>query len=159
MEMKMYSRQDGDVIVSWIENEDEYQLWCSNTFGQYPISGDILDRYYYEHNLYPFVFIHNGERIGQICVTFLNPERVRLSYVLVSKSKRNQGFGKEMMIMMMNYLSSLSVKQITLAVYQENKVAYSLYSHLGFESIGMVQKNHKKLIEMRKNCEKAFKIS
>ena len=87
------------------------------------------------------VFIAEDKKpIGIIIVTYVKPLRiskfVRKGYVsnlYIQKKYRNQGIGKKLLDISLNWLKEKKVKYISLEIHLENKNSLKFYRNLGFK--------------------------
>lgn len=85
------------------------------------------------------VAIQNGAVIGYAGM-WLIFEEAHITNVAIAPEARGNGYGRALMICMMELASSLGAEKMTLEVRESNLRAQSLYSSLGFEKFGVRKK-------------------
>ena len=78
-----------------------------------------------------FKYEINNEIVGIIDFSKIY-ERLELNYIWISSSYRGKKYSKELMNYMINYAQNNNIKNITLEVSVENKIAINLYQKYGF---------------------------
>jgi len=146
-------------FVYQIENNES--LWeVSNT--QTPFSRFLIKQYLenahldiYEAKQLRLVIVSktNDLPVGLIDLFDFDPknERVGLGIVISEIENRKQGFGKEAVSLLIDYVFSyLNVYQIYVNISAENVSSIQLFSNFGFEKIG-VKKAWNKVGNLRKD--------
>ena len=66
MILRPFSKSDGNMILSWINDEREFYVLTGGTLGNYPItSEDIYNAYTSRRDLMVFIAEENNKSIGQ----------------------------------------------------------------------------------------------
>lgn len=79
----------------------------------------------------------NQEVIGECCVDHSDSCSTIYDFEILS-SKRGRGYGKEMLLLILDHLAQMNYKNIVLHVSSTNKAAYRLYSTNGFAVLKQV---------------------
>lgn len=136
--------EDLDFIYN-IENDESF--WeISNT--QTPFSKYILRQYLENSHIDIFeakqlrlvISNYQNESIGMIDLfdfDFKN-SRAGVGILVKESSNRQQGFGKEALQLLVNYsFHHLNLHQLYCNITEDNKASISLFTHQGFEKIGL----------------------
>ena len=144
IKLRPYKAIDANVIAGWIKDERALRMWSSDRFGEYPITAKDINYKYLEcngdciepDNFYPLVATENGKPTGHLIMRYTDEDTIRFGFVIVDDSIRNQGYGKRMLKLAIEYaFSILGAKRITLGVFDNNPGAYYCYKAVGFEEI------------------------
>ena len=142
MNFRPYKKEDGDIILSWIDNERAFRMWSADRYGDYPITGeDIMDNYdmcMECGNFYPFTLEDDGKVIGHLILR--NPGEddsvIRLGFIIVDNTIRGKGYGKRLIQEAISFAKNeLGAKEINLGVFYDNENALNCYKACGFETI------------------------
>lgn len=64
-----------------------------------------------------------------------------LGIMLANQEEQNKGYGKEAINLLLDFgFSLLNLKNISLSVYEYNKIAYNVYKKIGFKETGKLRK-------------------
>lgn len=85
-----------------------------------------------------FVWIEEGRVVGNITVQRADKygTRWQIANVAVARDWRGRGLSRKLMERALAYIREQGGKWAVLQVYAENRIARTLYDHLGFESVG-----------------------
>lgn len=127
-------------LLEWVDSQRLNIIWASDKFS-YPLDEKQMTSYFkslnYKKTLAFKVVnmeIGNSDVVGHAELD-IDGKEVKISRLLISKTNRGKGFGKEMMIALINYIKrNLKYNEICLTVFTFNKPAISLYEKLGFET-------------------------
>ncbi|ADL52270.1 GNAT family N-acetyltransferase [Clostridium cellulovorans] len=138
LRLRPYKISDAKYMINWIKDEKTFAKWCANLI-PYPLTEEVLHEYRnkYEDDTEKFLFTainEIGTPLGHFLMKMVdNEERVHLCFVIVDSSKRNKGYGKEMLKLAITYaFKILKVSKVTLSVFDNNPIAYNCYKALGF---------------------------
>lgn len=75
---------------------------------------------------------YRGNPIGSCHTTRISDSRVCLHQFIILKNRRRQGFGQDLLRLLMPRLSGLTVREVILQVSGRNPAALALYTKTGF---------------------------
>ena len=78
----------------------------------------------------------DSNKVAAFAVFYLTPPEAELPDIVVDKSYRGQGLGKELMSFAFTELASKNIDTVFLEVRESNTPARALYNTMGFEEIG-----------------------
>ena len=139
LRIRPYKSNDSKFIVNWISTEEEFVKWCANLIN-YPFTEESMEitKETFEKNENGWLFTaidKNGLPIGFLSMSKADYENnsVHLGFIIVDSSKRNNGYGKEMIRVAIKYaFEILNVSRVTLKVFDNNPRAHACYKSLGF---------------------------
>ena len=116
--------KDYEYVSKWIDNERTLAFWCANRFS-YAI--DWTDSAYVATE-------NNGQIVGFFCYSVNTTDNIGfLKFVIVDKTKRGKGYGKEMLNLALQYAFQITgAKAVQLNVFNENTLAKQCYEKVGF---------------------------
>jgi len=138
--------KDYEYVSKWIDSERTHAFWCANLF-PYPVtpqsfhafleknSADWTDSAYIATE-------NNGQAAGFFCYSINTENNLGfLKFIIVDKSKRGKGYGKEMLNLALQYAFHITgAAAVLLNVFNENTLAKKCYEKVGFVEI-KVDKN------------------
>lgn len=140
--LRPYKPCDGKEVVKWISDEFAYRQWCADILPSFPLSEEELNKHYdtfkNADNYWPMTAFNDSGVIGHFIMRFTDDEKktVRLGFVIVDKSLRGQGYGKEMLKLAIDFsFNILKVDKITLGVFENNTSAFYCYKSVGFKEL------------------------
>ncbi len=130
--------KDYESLSKWIDNERTHAFWCANRF-PYPITSkpfhDFLEQISTEWTDSAYVATeNNGQVVGFFCYSVNTDDNIGfLKFVIVDKTKRGRGYGKEMLSLALQYAFQITgAKAVQLNVFKENTLAKQCYEKVGF---------------------------
>ena len=144
MRLRPYKPCDAAKIIEWCKDKETYDLWGGFIIGDYPITEEILNDVYINHNgrcteldnFYPMTAIDdNEEMVGHFIMRYINGDKkkLRFGWVIVDADKRGQHIGQNMLKLGLKYaFEILGVDKVTLGVFENNTPAYKCYLSTGF---------------------------
>lgn len=137
--IRPYKQCDAQYICQWIKNEEDFAKWCANLI-KYPLNYKNLSETYknFETDDDGWLFTaldETGTPAGFFMMKNADYENssIHMGFVIVDQSKRNQGYGKQMMMQAVKYaFEILCVKRVTLKVFDNNEQAHKCYLSAGF---------------------------
>lgn len=135
--------KDFEYVSKWIDNERTHAFWCANRL-PYPITQqsfhDFLEKSTIDCTDSAYVATENsGQLIGFFCYSINTEDNIGfLKFVIVDKTKRGKGFGKEMLNLALQYAFQITgAKAVQLNVFNENTLAKQCYEKVGFVARNM----------------------
>ena len=89
--------------------------------------------------MYPLTAIADDEIVGHILLRFPSEDKslIRFGFVIVDDSKRDKGYGKQLLRLAIDYAQrELGAQKITLGVFCDNFSAVECYKSVGFRITG-----------------------
>jgi RimJ/RimL family protein N-acetyltransferase len=130
--------KDYEYLEKWIDNERIHALWCANLI-PYPITKEnwhnLLEKNAMDWTDSAYVATENsGNIIGFFCYSIDTYTNVGfLKFVIVDNAKRGNGYGKEMLRLVLQYAFNITgAELVQLNVFAENANAKHCYKKVGF---------------------------
>jgi GNAT superfamily N-acetyltransferase len=82
--------------------------------------------------LYGFVWIEDGQIVGNVTISRLSPQNWLISNVAVHPDYRRRGIARGLMVASVDWIRDRAARWISLEVRRDNVTARSLYQNLGF---------------------------
>ena len=148
MKLRKYKKEDAQIIINWIKDEEEFYRWSADRFNRYPITGKDLDEHYAlymkSNRFMPLVMTNDtDDLIGQFIIRYPKEDddsRIRFGFVLIDPQHRGKGYGKKMLELGIEYAKEkLDASVIELGVFENNKNAINCYKSLGFKEFNRRQ--------------------
>jgi RimJ/RimL family protein N-acetyltransferase len=139
LNLRPYKTSDAEHILSWIEDENAFRLWCADRFENYPLLPEDFDKLYQNRNedFFGMIAEDEGDIIGHFFIQKLNQDKYKFGLIIVDSTKRGKGYGKKMLQLALEYAkTTLKAKFVTLSVFDTNESAYKCYLNLGFKETG-----------------------
>lgn len=142
LRLRPYKKCDAKQILTWVKDEISFRQWVADRYEKYPISPEDMNEHYekvaYEDNFYQMTAFDETGVVGHLIMRFVDEEKevLRFGFVIVDDKKRGKGYGKEMLLLALDYaFNILKVKKVTLGVFDNNQSAYRCYKSVGFEDV------------------------
>ena len=139
LRLRPYKNSDAETIVGWQGDERAFRQWCADRYDHYPISAEDMNAYYLAStDIYPMTAVNESGIVGHITLRFADPEEkeVRLGFVIVDPAERGMGRGRELVQLAARYaVIFLGAEKVSLAVFEDNKPAYTCYLAAGFRDV------------------------
>ena len=143
LRLRPYKPCDADAVVSWCRDEYTFNIWGGKRFGDYPISGDIMNEKYFdnngdcqeEDNFYPVTAFDETGIVGHFILRYLGGDNkiLRFGWVIVDDSRRGQKIGQKMLTLGLKYaFEIMQADKVTIGVFENNTPAYKCYLSVGF---------------------------
>ena len=145
MILRDFRNEDTGTIVTWIRNEEELYKWSADRYNKYPLTGeDIISNYAAQletGRFFPLTITDdNGTVTGHLIVRYPKEDddtSVRFGFVIVDPGLRGKGYGKEMLLLAIDYVRThLTATRIDLGVFENNPGARHCYEAAGFKAFG-----------------------
>ncbi|MGP4060740.1 GNAT family N-acetyltransferase [Halobacillus sp. H74] len=148
IELKPFTADDYDQLIQWVDTPAFLMQWAGPTF-HYPLNKEQLKDYSQTSDRISFKVIHknSGETTGHISIGRIDPEqrKARIGKIMVPSSKRGRGLGTEIMKKMLAFaFNELSLKEVTLGVFDFNTAGICCYEKVGFKKKNLLR-NHRKV--------------
>ena len=140
MILRDYKNEDGALICSWIRDEDELYRWSADRFNKYPLYGEDINLSYIPQmesgRFIPLMAEADGKTVGHFIIRYPKPDddsSVRFGFVILDPELRGKGYGKEMLLLGIEYVKkNLTASRIDLGVFENNEAAKHCYEAAGF---------------------------
>lgn len=130
--------KDYEYVSKWIDDERTHASWCANRL-PYPITQpsfhDFLKKIEADWTDSAYTATEsNGETVGFFCYSVNTEDDIGLlKFVIIDKTKRGKGYGKEMLNLALQYAFEITgAKAVQLNVFNENTLAKRCYESVGF---------------------------
>ncbi|WP_409254262.1 GNAT family N-acetyltransferase [Bacillus sp. SCS-153A] len=147
IELQLFSEEDFDQLIAWLDSKREYIQWGGGGFG-YPLTRQNLHLHIKDANkqdskkfVYKVVERASGKAVGHISLESIDRENrsARVCRVLVGEdSMRGKGVGGAMMEEILKVaFGQLHLHRVSLGVYDFNHSAIKCYEKAGFKKEGL----------------------
>ncbi len=139
LNLRPYKTNDAEKIVTWIDDEKAFRLWCADRFKEYPLTSEEFNNIYKNKSEDFWGMIAEDEKdiIGHFFIQKLEKEKFKFGLIIVDNTKRGSGYGKKMLSEALNFAkTALKAKSVILSVFDTNESAYKCYLNLGFKETG-----------------------
>ncbi len=130
--------KDYEYISKWVDDKRTHAFWCAN-FLPYPMTRksfhDLLKKNAMDWTDSAYVATeNNGQTVGFFCYSVNTADNIGfLKFVIVDKTKRGKGYGKEILNLALQYAFQITgAKAVQLNVFNENTLAKQCYEKVGF---------------------------
>ncbi len=160
LRLRPYKKCDSERIAEWIKDEEVFQKWGGERFGEFPIDAATIHTKYTEQNgdcveednFYPWVAIdEDNNTVGHFIMRYTNGDNrnLRFGWVIVNSNIRGKGIGTEMLTLGIKYaFEILKVERITIGVFENNEIGHNCYKRVGFKDFEIVESDPWNVIEM-----------
>ena len=147
LRLRPYKSCDAKYIVKWIDNEEDFVKWCANLI-TYPLTEESMKQTKgkFENSEKGWLFTSlddKGTPVGFIAMMKADYENdsIHLGFVIIDPSKRNNGFGKQMVNQTIKYaFEILNMSKVTLKAFDNNPGAHRCYQDIGFTDMKYLEK-------------------
>lgn len=130
--------KDYEYLKSWIDSEKIHAFWCANLL-PYPITPEAFHDFLEANSMKwtdsaYVATMQSGEPVGFFCYSVnLENNNGFLKFVIIDRSKRGMGYGREMLRLALQYAFQITgAKAVWLNVFYENLIARQCYEKVGF---------------------------
>ena len=130
--------KDYEYVSKWIDDERTHAFWCANLL-PYPMTPksfhELLAKNAMDWTDSAYVATeNNGQAVGFFCYSVNTEDNTGfLKFVIIDKTKRGKGYGKEMLNLALQYAFQITgAKAVQLNVFHENASARHCYEKVGF---------------------------
>ena len=142
MKLRNYKKDDSPIIATWLRTEEELYKWSADRFNKFPLEENDIEENYAPQiesgRFFPLTAEdEEGNVVGHFIIRYPREDddsSVRFGFVIVDPKFRGKGYGKEMLILGVEYVKdNLSVNRIDLGVFENNESAKHCYEAVGFK--------------------------
>ena len=130
--------KDYEYVSKWVDDERTHAFWCANRL-PYPITQQsfhvFLEKNAVDWTDNAYIATENdGQAVGFFCYSVNTTDNIGfLKFVIVDKTKRGKGYGKEMLNLALQYAFQITgANAVQLNVFNENALAKQCYEKVGF---------------------------
>lgn len=143
LRLRPYKACDARTITKWIKSEYAFRQWSADRYDHYPITPDDMNSYYDRDKNTDCIFgmtaFDKSGVVGHFTMRYPREQdqnEIRLGFVIVDDEKRGMGFGKEMLLLAVQYaFDFLKVDKVSLGVFENNIAAVRCYKSCGFREV------------------------
>ena len=140
--LRPYKSSDAKHILSWMQDERAFSMWSADKF-QYPLTESQLYKYKekYEHDEHAWLMTaldEKGTPIGHFLLRKADykDNSIHIGFIIVDSNRRGKGYGQKMVQLAVKYaFEILSMKKVTLGVFDSNPAAHNCYVNAGFKDV------------------------
>jgi len=144
LKLREYRPEDAETIVTWVTTEKVMYQWSAHWISEFPVRPEklnsVLEGMQKNYKLIPLTFTaETGEPAGFLFLRYpyADKNEVRLGFVIVDSKIRGKGYGKQMLLLTVEYATNtLGAEEITLGVFENNPNAQNAYKAAGFVFTG-----------------------
>ena len=142
MILRAYKKEDSPIIATWLRTEEELYKWSADRFNKFLLEENDIEENYAPQiesgRFFPLTAEdEEGNVIGHFIIRYPREDddsSVRFGFVIVDSKLRGKGYGKEMLLLGVEYVKeNLSVNRIDLGVFENNEKAKHCYEAVGFK--------------------------
>lgn len=159
LRLRPYKKCDAKYIAGWIKDEISFRKWCADRFETYPVSADDINAHYEgcaeADDFYEMTAFDENGVVGHFIMRFTDEEKrvLRFGFIIVDDRKRGMGYGKEMLLLALQYaFEILKVEKVTLGVFENNMPAYYCYKAAGFQDVLLDETEYYEILGQRWKC-------
>lgn len=138
---KLETKEDIQRLIFWVDSARLNIIWASDKF-TFPLDKNQLITYLADakkNNIILFKVVEMTDNkstvVGHAELDIFGMD-IKISRLLIDKSQRGKGFGKQMILLLIKHIQdNLVYKNIFLTVFTFNKPAITLYEKLGFKTV------------------------
>ncbi len=141
MKLRIYQEEDALFICRWIRSEEEMFKWSADRINRFPLLPQHINDNYREvlssGRFFPITAVDDEENVvGHFIIRYPKPDDnsfVRFGFVVIDPNLRGKGYGKEMLLLGVEYVKEhFQAQRIDLGVFENNENARYCYEALGF---------------------------
>ncbi|MBQ9264477.1 MAG: GNAT family N-acetyltransferase [Clostridia bacterium] len=142
MVLRAYIGEDSAILSKWLRTETELYQWSADRLNKFPLTEKDIDDHYAPQlktgRFIPLTAVDEKDHVmGHFIIRYPkeNDDRtVRFGFVIVNPALRGKGYGKEMLLLGIEYVKeNLMAKRIDLGVFANNDSALHCYESIGFK--------------------------
>ena len=141
MRLRIYQEEDAAFICKWICSEEEMFKWSADRINRFPLlPKDINENYRVQltsGRFFPISAVDDeGNVVGHFIIRYPKTDdesAVRFGFVVIDSNLRGKSYGKEMLLLGVEYVKEhFKVQRIELGVFEKNNNARYCYEAVGF---------------------------
>ena len=133
MKLRVFDKRDYDLLIGWIDSEKLNYQWSGPNF-HFPLDSVQIHEHCSKAEVFPFIFSVSGQNAGYIELVKVSESHFRVCRVFISAIFRGQSISKLMLGQLIELArTKYNASLLSLAVFEQNKVAKSCYESLGFK--------------------------
>lgn len=143
LRLRPFRTNDARTIITWTTDSKEFYMWSAGLLGSFPVSEqrllEAVSARENNPNYFPLVAFDEDGLVGFLTVRTPGEDdkKVALGYVIINPSKRNKGYGKQMLKQTLKFAFELyGANEVSLDVFDSNEQAYNCYKSIGFKETG-----------------------
>lgn len=143
LRIRPFRSVDAKTIITWTNEPKEFYMWSAGLLGEFPVSEQkLLEAVSARENntkYFPIVAFDEDGLVGFLTIRAPGEDdkKLALGYVIINPSKRNNGYGKQMLKLSLKFAFELyGASEVSLDVFDCNKQAYNCYKNIGFKETG-----------------------
>ncbi|MGF1754218.1 GNAT family N-acetyltransferase [Vibrio makurazakiensis] len=137
MELRLFEKEDYELLIGWIDSGKLNYLWGGPKF-EFPLDFEQISQHCSQPEVLPFIFVVSGETAGYVELVKVADSHFRICRVFVSSGFRGQGTSKLMLGKLVELAKvKYNASVLSLAVFDQNTVAKNCYESLGFSVISI----------------------
>lgn len=142
MVLRSYNCADSAIICKWLGTETELYKWSADRFNKFPLTANDIDDNYAPQiktgGFIPLTAVDEKDNvIGHFIIRYpkeYDDGTVRFGFVIVDPVLRGKGYGREMLLLGIEYVKeNLTATRIDLGVFTNNDRALHCYESVGFK--------------------------
>lgn len=145
LRLRPFIARDAGIVTTWLKSEYAFRQWCADRYEKYPITAEDMILYYNKNqsnsNAFAMTAFDETGPVGHFTLRFPKEgifEEARLGFVIVDDKKRGMGYGKELVLLAVQYaFDFLKVKKVSLGVFENNQTALHCYLACGFTEVSV----------------------
>ena len=146
MQLRDFTKEDAEIICTWLKKEDDLYRWSADRFNKFPLTAeDIISNYAPQKESDRFLPVTMADDEGKIVGHFIfrypkedDNSTLRFGFVIVDPALRGKGLGKEMLLRGIEFAKMVpGVKRVDLGVFENNPAAKKCYESVGFKEYGV----------------------
>ena len=146
LRLRPFRSVDAKTIITWVNEPKELYMWSAGLLGDFPVSEkkllEAVSGREDNPKYFPLVVFDEDGPVGFLTIRTPGEDdkKVALGYVIIDPSKRNKGYGKQMIKLVLKFAFELyGANEVSLDVFDCNKQAYNCYKSVGFKETGKIE--------------------
>ena len=143
LRLRPFRGVDAKTIITWTKEPKEFYMWSAGKLGDFPVSEakllEAVSARFDNIKYFPLVVFDEDGLVGFLTIRTPSESdlKVSLGYVIINPNKRNKGYGKQMLKLVLKFVFELyGASEVSLDVFDANKQAYNCYKSVGFFETG-----------------------
>lgn len=130
-----FKLDDGLQVLSWVQTAEELMYWSGRK--DFPIeNASIFEEWHSDPEIRAYLLEDENEKIGYGEIWFdASDNSVELARLLINPKYRNRGFGRQLVMHLLNQIDGKSYRSVELRLFPENSMAKRCYEKSGFVQV------------------------